>query len=65
MYTSFLVCIHDSIINLYVEGLPIGTIQNGKFQVHHLTLPDGTKKPVEINRELLDKIREIIKIAKE
>jgi hypothetical protein len=39
-YFSFTICDHGAIINFYYNGVPIGTITNGKFVVHHFQRGD-------------------------
>lgn len=62
MYHSFLICFHENQINLYENGRPIGIIKD-KFEPHQITLPDGLKKAIEVNKDLLDRVRATIDMA--
>lgn len=58
-YHSFLICFHESHIDVYENGLPIGVIRDGKFQIHEHVMPDGTKVPVEISDGLALKVAKV------
>lgn len=55
-YNSFLVCIRDTHVDVYQNGLPLGIVKDGVFQVHQRTLPDGTKQPVKIDTVAADRV---------
>lgn len=59
-YTSFLICFHGDITNVYQEGLPLGVIRDGKFEVHKHTMPNGDKIPVELDFVLLAKVSSVV-----
>lgn len=48
-YFSFLLCDHGEIVNLYFNGMPLGTIKAGVFHPHEFTTPDGGKRTITIN----------------
>lgn len=50
-YTSILICYHDDHTDIFRNGLPLGVIAGGKFNVHENVMPDGTRVPVEIRHE--------------
>lgn len=56
-YTSVLMCFHEKLTQVYVEGLPIGTIEAGEFKPHCSTLPDGSKRTVEPDAGTMLKVR--------
>jgi hypothetical protein len=45
--TSFLICKHNDHTDLYRNGLPLGVIRNEQFELHHHTMPDGSKVPID------------------
>lgn len=47
-YQSFLICFHPGHTDVFRNGLPLGVVKDGVFQIHHHTRPDGAKMPVEI-----------------
>jgi len=50
-YTSVLFCIRDNGTEIYQNGLPVGVVKNAfNFIPHGHELPDGTKKPVKVDR---------------
>lgn len=62
-YTSFLVCFHEKHIDIYREGLPIGVVRDGRFEVHQHTMPDGSKHPVKVDTELLQRVGEMVALV--
>lgn len=48
-YFSFLLCVRDSGVDIYYNGIPIGVIKNGEFKIHQFIMPDGEKKDLTIN----------------
>lgn len=59
MYSSFLICFHENSTDVYVNGLPIGVIRDGKFEIHKL---QTSKRPVDIDQELLQRVHSAIQI---
>ncbi len=55
-YDSFLICFHETQTDVYHNGLPMGLIREGRFEIHHRTLPDGGKYPVEIDADVLRRV---------
>ena len=48
-YFSFLICQHPKAVNLYVNGLPIGNIEQGKFVPAKLGADKDNQVPISIN----------------
>lgn len=55
-YTSFLLCIRPSHTDVYCNGLPLGVIRAGLFEIQHNKMPDGTLVPVKIPEDLKAKV---------
>lgn len=47
-YVSFLICQHPNVVNVFINGLPVGVIRQGKFEPHQFTNPDGTKRTIQL-----------------
>ena len=62
-YTSFLICDHGTHADVYVEGLPIGVIRGSQFNIHHNTMPDGSRRPVRIDDTAVDRVSELVQIV--
>lgn len=56
-YTSFLVCLRPNCYDVYQEGLPIGVLNNGVFNVHHHVMPNGDRIPAKIDNDMLNTIK--------
>lgn len=56
-YFSVLFCFHDTQTDVYLNGLPLGIIKGGKFEVHERTLADGSKQPIEIPKDALESVQ--------
>jgi hypothetical protein len=54
-YVSFLICFRNE-AEVYRNGLPIGVVRNGVFEPHQHKLPDGSKRPVEVDVDLADRV---------
>lgn len=61
-YESFLICFHEQHTDVYRNGLPIGIIRNGVFEVHEHTMPDGSKHPVKIDPVLAERVRVVTEL---
>lgn len=63
-YTSFLICFHDGHTDIFRDGLPIGVIRDGRFDLHQQAMPDGTKQPISIEglRDLKRRVFEAVVI---
>ena len=50
-YFSFLLCSHESgaLINVYVNGMPMGTIRAGVFEPHGFIYPQGEPVLIRLN----------------
>jgi hypothetical protein len=47
-YLSFLACVHEQTVNLYLSGNPIGIIKDGIFAVHQYAVGD-TVRPIRFS----------------
>ncbi len=63
-YDSFLICFHKQHIDVYHNGMPLGVIRDGKFEVYKFTMPNGTKHPITITPKLLERVEEVIQKMK-
>jgi hypothetical protein len=49
---SFLLCFHDGYVNVYQNGVPVGVVRDGRFEVHR----DGTNTPVRVDYETMTEV---------
>lgn len=56
MNVSILFCFHQGYTEVYRNGLPLGTVRDGNFEVYCHIRPDGSKHPVEIPDEVMQQV---------
>ena len=49
-YHSFLICDHGTHIDVYLTGMPLGQVRDGKFIRREIILSNGEKVPFEITQ---------------
>lgn len=45
---SFLICFHNSAIDVFLSGMPVGVIKGGQFKIHQVTDANGNLRDISM-----------------